>query len=71
MFLFELALEMGKSVRELTTGEPGMSAYELCVLWPCYLEMRSELERRQEQLKDTVSPDEFDRDHQRTLGGGG
>lgn len=69
MFLFELALEMGKSVRELTTGEPGMSAHELTVLWPAYLEARGELQRIQEQLKDTQSPEQFDQEIQ-TMGGG-
>lgn len=44
LFLFELALEMKKSVRELTTGEAGMSAHELCVLWPAYFEVRREMQ---------------------------
>jgi hypothetical protein len=35
---------MGKSVREMTTGEPGMSAYELCIGWPCYFEVRHEID---------------------------
>lgn len=70
MFLFELALEMGKSVRELTTGVPGMSAYELCVEWPAYLEAREWLRGMQEKLEGTVSPEQFDADYARTMGGG-
>lgn len=50
LFLPELALKMHKSIRELTTGEPGMSAHELCVVWPAYFEvaekMRLEGEKR-------------------------
>ena len=41
--LHELALEMGKSIRELTTGEPGMSAHELCVEWPAFFAVRDEI----------------------------
>lgn len=48
LFLHELALEMGKSVRELTSGEPGMSAHELCVLWPCYFEVRERMRKAEE-----------------------
>lgn len=42
MYLFELALEMRKSVREMTTGVPGMSAHELNVMWPCYFHVRAQ-----------------------------
>lgn len=48
LFLHELALEMKKSIRELTTGEPGMSAHELCVLWPAFFEVRSEMREEAE-----------------------
>lgn len=41
MFTCELALEMGKSIQEMTTGEPGMTAHELCVIWPTYLKHRN------------------------------
>lgn len=51
LFLHELALEMSKSVRELTTGEPGMSAHELCVLWPAYFEVRGEM-REEERIEE-------------------
>jgi len=50
LFLHELALEMGKSVRELTTGEPGMSAHELCVQWPAFFEARAQM-REEEEAK--------------------
>lgn len=49
MDVCELALEMGKSIRELTTGEPGMSAHELCVIWPTYRTMR---QREQQTLRE-------------------
>lgn len=49
LFLHELALEMNKSIRELTTGEPGMSAHELCVLWPGFFEVRREMREAEEE----------------------
>lgn len=49
IFLHELAEAQGKSVRELTTGEPGMSAHELCVLWPLYFEYKARDAERQKQ----------------------
>jgi hypothetical protein len=49
LFLAELALEMNKSVRELTTGEPGMSAHELCVFWPAFFEVRAEMRIEEEE----------------------
>ena len=49
IFLHELALEMGKTVRELTTGEPGMSAHELSVEWPAFFEVRAEMRREAEE----------------------
>ena len=70
MFLFELALEQGKSVRELTSGEPGMSNYELNVLWPCYFETRDWLRRMQEKLEGSVPPDQFEQQRRPTMGGG-
>ena len=48
LFLFELALEMKKSVRELTTGEGGMSAHELCVEWPAFFEVRREMQEAEQ-----------------------
>lgn len=51
LFLFELAESQQKSVRELTTGEPGMSAHELCVLWPAYHAHK----RRQRERKAEVA----------------
>lgn len=47
LFLHELALEMGKSIREMTTGEPGMSAHELCVLWPAFFEVRQQIAKEE------------------------
>lgn len=49
LYLHELALEMNKSIRELTTGEPGMSAHELCVLWPAYFEVRQQMREEEER----------------------
>lgn len=49
LFLFELAEMMNKSIRELTTGEPGMSAHELCVLWPAYFEVKETMRKEAEQ----------------------
>jgi hypothetical protein len=40
---------MGKSVRELTTGVPGMSAHELTVLWPAFMEVREEMREAEEE----------------------
>lgn len=51
LYLFELAIEMRKSVRELTTGEPGMSAHELCVEWPAYFEVREQMQREEEEKR--------------------
>lgn len=60
LFLFELAESQNKSVRELTTGEPGMSAHELCVLWPLYHDFKRREAARQEQSQQNKP--------QRTLG---
>lgn len=49
LFLHELALEMGKTVRELTTGEPGMSAHELCVEWPAFFAARRRMQIAEEK----------------------
>jgi hypothetical protein len=49
LFEHELALKLGKSVREL--GE-SMSAHELCVRWPLYFEYEArERERQEEKAK--------------------
>lgn len=42
--LYEMAHRHRKSVRELTTGEPGMSNYELCVMWPAFLKVTYEMQ---------------------------
>lgn len=50
IFQCELALELGKTIREMTTGEPGMSAHELCCIWPLYNAYKQrELERQAEE----------------------
>lgn len=46
LFLHELALELGKSVRELLES---MSAYELTVLWPLYFQYRDRDRDRQQK----------------------
>lgn len=56
--LYELAESQKKSVRELTTGEPGMSAHELCVMWPAYRRVQAELAEEasapSERLEDVI-----------------
>lgn len=56
--LYEMAHRHRKSVRELTTGEPGMSNYELCVMWPAYFsvthEMREEEAMSGESLDNVI-----------------
>lgn len=47
-----------------------MSAYELCVIWPCYFEAKRKLEKLERELEGSVSPEQFDRELQ-TMGGGG
>ena len=49
LFLFELAEKQGKSVQELCTGEPGMSAHELCVEWPAYYAAKNRIAQREAQ----------------------
>lgn len=49
LFLHELALKMGKSIREMVSGEPGMSAHELCVLWPHYFLTQAQIREAEEQ----------------------
>lgn len=44
MFLHELALEMGKSVSELTSC---MSAHELAVEWPAFFRARAREQTRE------------------------
>lgn len=66
MFLFELALEMGMPVSEMVSR---MSAHELCVEWPIYLDARETLRKRLEDLEGTVPPEQFDREYTRTMGG--
>lgn len=51
LFLCELALELGKSVRELIDS---MSAHELTVLWPLYFKYRDiarDRARREQETK--------------------
>ena len=45
LFVHELALELGNSVREI--GE-SMSAHELCVAWPAYFEARRRMHEAEE-----------------------
>jgi hypothetical protein len=52
LYLCELALEMKKSIRELTTGEGGMSAHELCVIWPAYFEVRREMQEAERKKRE-------------------
>lgn len=52
LFLHELAEAQGKSVRELTTGEPGMSAHELCVSWPLYFAYKNREAIRQQEAQN-------------------
>jgi hypothetical protein len=44
LFLHELALELGKSVRETVES---MSAHELTVAWPLYFKYRAKAQERQ------------------------
>lgn len=52
--LYEMAHRNRKSVRELTTGEPGMSAHELCVMWPAFFRVVGELSEGSEESLDSV-----------------
>jgi hypothetical protein len=45
LFVHELALELGKSVREI--GE-SMSAHELCVMWPEFFAARRRMQEAAE-----------------------
>ena len=58
MYLCELALEMGMTLREL--GHRA-SNYEVCVTWPAFMAARAELADWQEKLVDSVSPEEFNK----------
>jgi len=51
IYLCEMALEMGKSIRELTSGEPGMSAHELCVVWPEFFAYRERQREREAEKR--------------------
>ena len=66
MFLYELALELGMPVSEMVSR---MSAHELCVEWPAYLEARKWLRDMQEKLEGSVSPDQFNQQRRLTMGG--
>ena len=48
IFICELALELGKSVREV--GE-SMSAYELCVIWPEFFATRARMRQVEENKR--------------------
>jgi hypothetical protein len=48
IFLHELALELGMTVQELTTGVPGATAFELSVAWPEFFAYRAREAKRQE-----------------------
>ncbi len=61
MSLFQLCRELGMTKAELIHGRGArMSAHELCVEWPLYMRLEAELQQRQEQLRDTVLPEQFD-----------
>lgn len=49
IFTHELALELGMTVQELTTGRAGASAHELAVAWPEYFAYRARERDRQEK----------------------
>jgi hypothetical protein len=49
IFLHELAEALGKTVQEMCTGEPGMSAHELTVGWPLYHAYKARTRERAEE----------------------
>lgn len=67
MYLHELALELKMPVREMCER---MSAHELLIEWPAYLQARAELEAQQKALEGSVSPEQFDQEYVRTMSGG-
>jgi hypothetical protein len=54
LFTHELALELGMSVQEMTTGVPGMTAHELTVAWPLFFEYRQRSAKREAEKKRRV-----------------
>lgn len=64
MFLHDLAMELGMTVRQLTTGIPGCSAKELTVDWPLYLKYR------EQEQKDADKGGATGRAFPKTMGGG-
>lgn len=48
IFTHELALELGMTVQELTTGRPGASAHELAVAWPEFFAYRAREAKREQ-----------------------
>jgi hypothetical protein len=55
IFLCEMAERLGKTIQEMTTGEPGMSAHELTVIWPEYLAYRGREAERQARKQEERS----------------
>lgn len=51
-FICELALEMGKTLRELGGGPPGMDIHELTVIWPAFFATRAKVQRWQAKQGD-------------------
>lgn len=67
MFLCEMALEMGMSIAELVHGRgTPMGAHELCVIWPCYFEVKNREAKREADRAEQ----EAQHRSTRTLGGG-
>jgi len=50
--MHELALELGKTIQEMTTGEPGMSAHELIVEWPAFNRYRQRVRARKQEAEE-------------------
>lgn len=70
MSLHDLAVQLHKSVQELTTGVPGMSLHELTIEWPAYWAADAELKQTMQKLEGSVSPEEFDQRFEQSMGGG-
>lgn len=46
LFAHRLAQQLGKSIRELEGGPPGMSAHEYVVEWPLFFQTEARLAER-------------------------
>lgn len=51
MFLHELAMELGMSVQQLTTGRPGMPLSELTRDWPLFFKYQQRAADREEEKR--------------------